>query len=202
MLRAIRLLPALALLTSAGCLWGDGLPDSPVITHDHRMKVIDATAAAEADIGLARDMVKGDRVVAAMTLLLDRVKNLQTLLYDEHILKSRAYMALDLETAKAYGGLIVDLQRAENGALRMINEPLNRILNRILLGHPDPRRREEAVDAIDGGANEVFIQFKTGYREEIVNSLAVRMRSEENVTVRNKMAAVVAKLSVGPEDQP
>jgi hypothetical protein len=90
------------------------------------------------------------------------------------------------------------LKRAESGLVRSLNGPLNKILNDMLIRNPDPRRREEAVDAIDGGANEIFIQFKTGYREEIVRSFRVRMRNEQNVGVRVKMAAVLLKLAVGP----
>lgn len=137
----------------------------------------------------------------SLNLLVNRIKFLQTLLYDEYILKSEAYAAMDLPTAKEYAGIIVDLKRAEEGLVKSINEPLNKILNEILIRNPDPRRREEAVDAIDGGANEIFIQFKTGYREEIIRSFRVRLRSERNVAVKVKMGAVLTKLSTGQGEQ-
>ena len=198
----MRRIVAIPLVWCAACFGGGAFPESPIVTADHRVKVIHATAAAEADIGEAQRLLKEERTVDALNLLLDRIKTLQTLLYDEYILRSAAYDAMDLPTAREYGGLIVELKRAENALVRMLNEPLNRILNRILLANPDPRRREEAVDAINGGANEVFIQFKTGYREEIVRSFRVRMRTEHNVGLRVKMAAVLEKLAPQPEEAP
>ncbi len=189
--------PALVALAATGCfLRGGGFPAPPVVTDDHRARIIAATADAEADIGRARNLLREERVVDALNLLLDRIKTLQTLLYDEYLLRSQAYDSMDLPTAREYGVFIRELQRAETAALMWLNEPLNIILNKILLANPDPRRREEAVDAINGGANEVFIQFKTGYREEIVRSLRVRLRSEHHVGVRVKMNAVLGKLSL------
>ncbi len=193
---------AVGLLVSAlsGCAWfgiGRELPDSPVIDDAHRSRIIQATAASEADIQASRKLLREERTVDSLNLLVNRIKFLQTLLYDEYILKSRAYDAMDLQTARGYGGLIVDLRRAEEGLVKSLNEPLNKILNDILIRNPDPRRREEAVDAINGGANEIFIQFKTGYREEIVRSFRVRLRTERNVAVKVKMAAVLSKLATG-----
>ena len=185
---------------ASGCAWfgsGRSLPDSPAIDDAHRNHIIEATAASEADIQTARTLLGEDRIVDSLNLLIDRIKFVQTLLYDEYILKSQAYDAMDLRTALGYDDLINELRRAEDGLVQSLNEPLNKILNEILLQNPDPRRREEAVDAIDGGANEIFIQFKTGYREEIVRSFRVRLRSERNVAVRGKMAGVLSKLSTG-----
>jgi len=199
MLVRTRLVPVLTLLLGGSACFGGDFPDSPVVTADHRVKIINATASAEGDIGAARRLLKEERTVDALNLLLDRIKTLQTLLYDEYILRSQAYDAMDLPTAKEYGLLIGELKRAEGALVMMLNEPLNIILNRILIGNPDPRRREEAVEAINGGANEVFIQFKTGYREEIVRSFRVRLRTERNVGVRVKMVAVLKKLAPGPQ---
>lgn len=200
-----RLLATAAVIALApGCAWfglGDDLPDSPLVDDGHRSRILAATAAAEADIQHSRRLLKEGRTVDSLNLLINRIKFLQTLLYDEYILKSGAYDAMDLQTAREYAGLIVDLKRAEEGLVKSINEPLNKILNEMLIRNPDPRRREEAVDAIDGGANEIFIQFKTGYREEIIRSFRVRLRTERNVAVKVKMGGVVAKLSTGQGEQ-
>ena len=182
-------LVALCLVACNGGPQGEGiLPDA------HHAKVIAATAAAEGDILTARKLLKDKRTVDALNLLLNRIKTLQTLLYDEYILKSRAYDRMDLPTARSYGKLIGELEQAENTLVKWLNEPLDVVLNRILIDHPDPRKREEALDAIDSGANEIFIQFKTGYRREIVRSLKVRGRSEPNVAVQAKMRAILSKL--------
>ena len=194
---------ALALLVQGCAMFGGGreFPDPKPVEEAHRARIIQATVNAGKDIERARKLMKEERVVDSLNLLLDRIKALQTLLYDEYILKSAAYDAMDLPTAREYARLILDLKRAEEGLVKSLNEPLNFILNDLLIRNPDPRRREEAVDAINGGANEIFIQFKTGYREEIVRSFRVRVRNERNVGVRVKLVAVLNKLAVGSAER-
>ncbi len=197
------LVAALALLAQSCAMFGGGrdFPDPQPVEEAHRVRIIQATVAAGQDIERARKLMKEERVVDSLNLLLDRIKSLQTLLYDEYIVKSGAYDAMDLPTAREYAQLILDLKRAEEGLVKSLNGPLNSILNDLLVRNPDPRRREEAVDAINGGANEIFIQFKTGYREEIVRSFRVRVRTERNVGVRVKLVAVLNKLAVGAAER-
>lgn len=169
-------------------------PSSYRVSEAHTQKVLTSVAAAEEDLGTARRTMKEKRYVDALRMVLNRLKTLDTQIYDEYKLKSRAYNEGHLPTVKAYAMLIHELQQAERALLLYLNEPLSVILQQILLKHPDPRAREEALDIIAGSANEIFTRFKSGYRTELLDNLRVRSQSEENVALRTKMNDIIAVL--------
>ncbi len=177
-------------LALAGC-WGSTQAQVP---KEHTTKVLSAVATAEGDLKSARALMKEGRHVDALRTVLNRLKALDTQLYDEYQLKSKAYNDGHLPTVKAYAGLIRELEAAEHALLLYLNEPLSVILQQILLKHPDPRAREEALDIIAGSANEVFTRFKAGYRQELLDNLEVRAEGENNLALRTKMLQIIETL--------
>ncbi len=164
------------------------------IPQAHTVKVLEAVAAAEQDLGAAQQLMREERPVDALRALLKRLKTLDTQLYDEYRLKSLAYQAGDLPTVRAHAMLIAEMEQADAALLTYLNEPLAVILEDILMKHPDPRAREEALDIIAGSAHEVFTRFKGGYRTEIVDNLRVRARGESNLALRSKMQRIIETL--------
>ncbi len=161
------------------------------VPDEHVRKVLSATAAAEQDLKKARRLMKEKRYVDALRTVLNRLKILDTQIYDEQKLKSKAYQEGHLPTVRVYATLLEELQEAENALLLYLNEPLTYILQNILLKHPDPRAREEALDILAGSANEVFTRFQAGYRKDLLDSLEVRIKGEEEVTLRTKMKKII-----------
>lgn len=164
------------------------------ISHDHTRKVLAATAAAEEDLQAAKMLMREKRYIEALRTVLNRLKALDTAIYDEYKLKSQAYIDGDLSTVWGYALLIGELQRVEEALLQYLNEPLTYILERILLADPDPRARDEALDIIAGSANEIFTQFQAGYRQDLLDNLEVRVKSEEDVSLRTKMTKIIEML--------
>lgn len=177
-------------LVGGGCFGGS----KHRVSEAHTAKVLGAVATAEQDLGAAQQLMKEERQVDALRAVLKRLKALDTQLYDEYRLKSLAYEDGDLPTVRQHAMLIVELEKAETALLLYLNEPLAHILEDILMKHPDPRAREEALDIIAGSANEVFTRFKGGYRTDIVDNLRVRARGESNLALRSKMQRIIETL--------
>ncbi|MBM4319389.1 MAG: hypothetical protein FJ125_05355 [Deltaproteobacteria bacterium] len=183
------------LLACAVSWTGCGGSSKNLVSTEHTQKVLAATAAAEEDLHTAQQLMKEQRYIEALRSVLNRLKALDTQIYDAYKLKSQAYLAGHLPAVQGIALLIGELEKVEDALLQYLNEPLSIILERILLSDPDPRAREEALDIIAGSANEIFTQFRSGYRQDLLDNLVVRVKSENNLGLRTKMLKIIETLN-------